>query len=92
MSKKRKLTKAEKAEKAKRKREYMTVFINGKKKRVKRPQMIDGLSVDEFIANNADDLWYHQNEMWECIEVDKGSDCTLKGPERPFGEDEEYPF
>ncbi len=33
---KRKLTAAEKAEKRRRRREYMTVFINGKQKRVKR--------------------------------------------------------
>ncbi len=43
---------------------------HGKQKRVKRPEMIDGLTVDEFIENNADDLWYHQNEMWECIKTD----------------------
>jgi hypothetical protein len=43
----------------------MTIFINGKQKRVKRPQTIDGMSVDEFIRNNADPIWLHQNEMWE---------------------------
>jgi hypothetical protein len=46
---KRKLTAAEKAEKKLRRKEYMTVFINGKQKRVKRPQTIDGLDMDEFI-------------------------------------------
>jgi hypothetical protein len=34
---KRKLTAAEKAEKKQRQKEYMTIFINGKQKRVKRP-------------------------------------------------------
>jgi len=37
---------------------------------VKRPRQIDGMSVEEFIARNADDLWYHQNEMWEMISPD----------------------
>jgi uncharacterized protein YnzC (UPF0291/DUF896 family) len=34
---KRKLTPAEKAEKKRRRKEYMTIFLNGKQKRVKRP-------------------------------------------------------
>jgi len=37
----------------------MTVFINGKQKRVKRPQTIDGLDMDEFIRRNADPIWLH---------------------------------
>jgi len=68
---KRKLTAQQKAEKKRRAQEYMTVFIRGKQKRVKRPPTIDGLSVEEFIRNNADPLWYHQNEMWDEIEVEK---------------------
>jgi hypothetical protein len=35
---KRKLTAAEKKEKKRRQKEYMTIFINGKQKRVKRHQ------------------------------------------------------
>ena len=62
---KRKLTVAEKAEKERRQKEYMTIFINGKQKRVKRPPTIDGMDVDEFIRRNADPIWLHQNEMWE---------------------------
>jgi hypothetical protein len=65
---KRKLTAAEKAEKKRRRQKYMTIFINGKQKRVKRPQTIDGMDVDEFIRRNADPVWLHQNEMWEYIE------------------------
>lgn len=54
--------------------------------------MIDGLTEDEFIENNADDLWYHQNEMWECIKTEEVPD-TLKGRERkPLDEDVDYPF
>ncbi len=63
---KRKLTAAQKAAKNKRQKEYMTIFVNGKQKRVKRPHTIDGMDVDEFISRNADQLWLHQNEMWEC--------------------------
>jgi len=60
---KRKLTPAEKAEKKRRQKEYMTIFINGKQKRVKRPSTIDGMDVDEYIQRNADPIWLHQNEM-----------------------------
>jgi len=60
-----KLTAAEKLAKKERKAKYMMIFINGKQKRVLRPKMIEGLPIDEFIANNADPIWLHQNEMWE---------------------------
>jgi hypothetical protein len=62
---KRKLTAAEKAEKRRRQKEYITIFINGKQRRVKRPPTIDGIDIDEFIPRNADPIWLHQNEMWE---------------------------
>jgi hypothetical protein len=70
---KRKLSAAEKAEKKRRQKEYMIVFINGKQKRVKRPPTIDGMGVDEFIRRNADPLWLHQNEMWEDMNDDEES-------------------
>jgi len=62
---KRKLTAKEKAEKRRRRLEFMTIFVNGKQKRVRRPPTIDGMPVDEFIARNADPVWLAQNEMWE---------------------------
>jgi hypothetical protein len=62
---KRKLAAAEKAEKRRRQKEYITIFINGKQRRVKRPPTIDGIDIDEFIRRNADPIWLHQNEMWE---------------------------
>jgi 16S rRNA U516 pseudouridylate synthase RsuA-like enzyme len=65
---KKKLTQEQKAAKKKRREEYMTVFMNGKQKRVKRPPKIDGMDVDEFIRRNADPIWLHQNEMWEYID------------------------
>jgi hypothetical protein len=62
---KRKRTPAEKAEKKRRMREYMTIFVNGKQKRVKREPTVDGIPVDEFIRMNADPIWLLQNEMYE---------------------------
>ena len=64
---KRKLSTAEKRARRERKKKFMTVFINGKQKRVPRPLEIEGMPVDEFIAANADPLWLHQNGMWELI-------------------------
>ncbi len=54
----------------------MTIFVNGRQKRVRRPQLIDGIPVDEFIARNADALWLHQNEMWELIPQDVDAETT----------------
>ena len=62
---KRKRTAAEKRARRERKKRFMTIFINGKQKRVPRPPTIDGLSVDEFIGRNADPMWLHQDELWE---------------------------
>ena len=64
---KRKLTAAQKRAKRRRRAEFMTIFVNGKQKRVKRPQTIDGMDVDEFILQNADPIWLQQNEQWEEI-------------------------
>ena len=41
--------------------------MNGKQVRVKRPQLIEGIPVDDFISQNADPIWLHQNEMWDEI-------------------------
>ena len=65
--KKRKLTAAEKREKARRRAEFMTIFMNGKQKRVRRPVLVEELDPDEFIRRNADPIWLHQNEMWELM-------------------------
>ena len=42
---KKKMTPAQKTAKKKRQKEYMTICINGKQKRVKRPPTIDNLDV-----------------------------------------------
>jgi len=57
---KRKITAAEKAKRKQRRKEYMTIFINGKQKRIKRPPTIDGMDIEEFIQRNADPIWLHQ--------------------------------
>ena len=56
----------------------MTIFINGKQKRVKRPPTIDGMDVDEFIRRNADPIWLHQNEMWEYMEPEPEDEYEAK--------------
>jgi hypothetical protein len=55
------------AAKLERQNKYKTVFMNGKQVRVKRPQLIEGIPVDDFISQNADPIWLHQNEMWDEI-------------------------
>ena len=62
---KRKLTAAEKRARKKRRQEFMTIFVHGKQKRVRRPPTIDGMDVEEFIRRNADPIWLHQNGLWE---------------------------
>ena len=62
----------------------MTIFINEKQKRVKRPPTIDDIDLDDFIQRNADPIWLHQNEMWEDIdyegaeEIDGGKSLDSK--------------
>ena len=68
---KRKLTVAENLEKRRQQKEYMTIFVKEKQKRIKRPPAIDGMDVDEFIRRNADPIWLHQNEMWEYMTDDE---------------------
>ncbi|HEV3339405.1 MAG TPA: hypothetical protein VG125_03580 [Pirellulales bacterium] len=80
---KRRLSAAEKRARRERRRKYMTIFINGKQKRVPRPTLIEGLTVDEFLARNADPMWLHQNEMWELIPCDDVESWPDSGEERP---------
>jgi hypothetical protein len=68
-----KLTAAQRRTRRECKAKYMTIFINGKQKRVPRPQLIAGLPVDAFIARNADPIWLHQHEMWELMTPEDGS-------------------
>ncbi|MFZ4524704.1 MAG: hypothetical protein ACOYOE_03915 [Chlorobium sp.] len=76
---KKKLTPAKKKAKKKRRQEYMFVFMHGKQKRVKRPLLIDGMDIDDFIMNNADPIFLHQNEMWEYMDRIQDNDTFFDG-------------
>jgi len=71
---KRKLTAAQKRERKKRRQEFMTVFMNGKQKRIRRPVTIEGMDIDEFVKRNADPIWLHQNELWEYMSEETADD------------------
>lgn len=58
----------------------MTIFVNGRQKRVRRPPLVDGIPVDKFLARNADPLWLHQNEMWEIMTLDGDSEVDAAIP------------
>ena len=87
--KKRTLSRKERREKRRRKEQYCYVFINGKQKRVKKPETIDGLSVDEYIYRNADPIWLHQNGYYDILhqrwldEYGESDDNNDEGPEDP---------
>jgi hypothetical protein len=80
---KRKLTSKERKEKARRKAEFMTIFINGKQKRVRRPVLVEGMDPDEFIRRNADPIWLHQNEMWEYMDLGLSGEGTGSDDDDP---------
>lgn len=57
----------------------MTVFVNGKQKSVRRSATIDGMDVDEYIRQNADPIWLHQNEMWEYMDLPEDDEDVETG-------------
>ncbi|MDP3672694.1 MAG: hypothetical protein Q8R69_23765 [Telluria sp.] len=67
----------------------MTIFVNGRQRRVPRPALIDGLDPDDFIIRNADPIWLHQNGMWESLAEAEGNgiDSTQSG-----ADDDDIPF
>ncbi|MFH0784717.1 MAG: hypothetical protein V2B20_22555 [Pseudomonadota bacterium] len=86
-----KLAAAKKAEKEQRRKEYMTIFINGKQKQVRRPSTTDGIGVEEFILRNADPIWLHQNEMWEYIDIKEEPQIDIEDREiSGIDKDEDY--
>jgi hypothetical protein len=56
--------------KLERQQKYEMAFMNGRQVRVKRPELIEGIPKDDFIRQNSDPLWLHQNEMWDLIDCD----------------------
>ena len=77
---KKKLTAAQKRvrkiAKAEEQKIYTRVFMNGKQVKVKRLPTMEGISVDEFIQQNADPIWLHQNELWEYMQTDEDEEPT----------------
>jgi hypothetical protein len=61
---------ARKKAKQERQKKYMWVFMDGKQVRINRPSTIDGMYPGDFIKQNADQIWLHQNEIWEYIDRD----------------------
>lgn len=49
----------------------MWVFMNGKQVRIKRSPTIDGMDIEDYVRQNADPIWLHQNEMWEHMESEE---------------------
>ncbi len=62
---------AKEVAKAEYQKKYEWVFIDGKQVRIKRTPLIDGMGVDEFIQQNTNPIFLHQNEMWEYIQTDE---------------------
>jgi hypothetical protein len=67
---------ARKKAKAERRKKYMWVLMNGEQVRVKRIPTIEGMDADEYIQQNADSIWLHQNEMWETIQTDEDEELS----------------
>ncbi|OOE58942.1 hypothetical protein BZG13_05625 [Salinivibrio sp. ML323] len=80
---------AKKAAKAERQRKYQWIFMNGKQVRIKRPPTADGIPIDQFIEENADPIWLHQNEMWEQMPVEGALSAPEPSTELDATEDED---
>ena len=69
-------------------------MMNGKLVRVKRPETIDGIDIEEYLQNNADPVFLHQNQMWEYIKVEESNHCIFKQKENSYQDDtdDDIPF
>ena len=67
---------ARKIAKAEERKKYTWVFMNGEQVKVKRPPTIEGISIDEYIQQNADPIWLHENEMWEYMQTDENEELS----------------
>ena len=63
------MTAAEKRAKADRQKKYEWIFLKGKQVRIKRLELIEGMLVDDWIEQNADDIWLTQNGMYEVLDA-----------------------
>ena len=55
--------------------------MNRKQVRINRLPTADGIPVGQFIDENADPIWLHQNEMWELMPVEE----PISDPASPNG-------
>ena len=76
---KRKLTSTEKAKKRQSKREFKTIMIGGKQKKVRRESSFD--------ITSADDITLHQQGLWHVIEEKKK---PSEKPDTPDTNDSSY--
>lgn len=86
---KKKLNSAQRAAKKQRKKDFMTVFMNGKQVSVRRPLTIDGMDVEEFILRNADPIWLLQHGYYELLEEQS---MELDQETTDLADDGELPF
>jgi len=91
---KRKLTAAQKKAKAERQKKYEWVFMNGKQVRIKRPELIDGMLVDDWIEINADEIWLTQNGMYDVLDARQQQKDGIdnKPPDIVDCDDSDIPF
>ena len=54
----------------------MWVYMNGKQVRIKRSPTTEEMDADEYVRQNADPVWLHQNEMWEYMQTDEDEDLS----------------
>jgi len=71
---------ARKKAKTERQKKYMWMFMNGKQVRIKRPPTIDGMDIEDYVRQNSDPMWLHQNEMWEHMESEEYDNDDVKEP------------
>ena len=70
------LTSAQRAAKKRRKKEFMTIFVNGKQKSIRRP-------VDEDYSGITEPIFLHQNELWHLM-PEEASATSLADDDIPF--------
>ena len=69
--------KARAAAKKERHAKFQWVMMNGRQVMIPRPQMVEGLPVEEFIARNADPIWLMQNGEYEALDASQCEDDAL---------------
>jgi hypothetical protein len=84
LKQKQELTAKQESEKARLRKEYAWIFVGGKQKRVRRPPMIDGMDVDEFIRRNADPIWLHREGLWEYLMLEDEDTDKAEGEVLPL--------